>query len=466
MIFTSQSIASAGNEIYSERRDKVMTQLEGGVAILQNTPVYARNSDVDYVYRTNSDFYYLTGCDLPQAVMVLIPESKTPFVLFIDPPSAMADIWGTGNYTLSAARAAFSADTVYDLADMENKLSGLIRGKEEVLYDFKSEAMHELIQRVSTARWGPRPDTFRDLLPLIHEMRKVKSAAEIELMRHAINTTCAGLNESMKAVEPEMYEYEVQAVLEYVFRIKDCPFNGFPPIVASGPNATIMHYEKNKRQMKDGELLLMDVGAEYNYYGADITRTFPVNGKFTKEQAEIYQLVLDAQTAALDSMIPGVPAYHCHKAADKIIRDGLFRLGLITDPNTTWQHLLYYYPWINHSLGMDVHDAGNFGGRSRSGGYPLEAGVVMTNEPALYFGERWIESFRRAMPRRHQIEPDSIEAFLEQIMPVYQNYMDIGIRIEDDVLITPDGNEVLSKDTPRQIDEIEALMSEKSHFKW
>ncbi len=406
----------------------------------------------------------MTGCDIPDAVMVLIPDSEIPFVLFIEPPSPMAAIWGSYQYTLEQARDKFNADTVYALSDINEKLRGLIGRQEKVFYDLKNDAVYNLIRETTLSRWGPTPDTYRDLLPLIHKMRMVKSPAEIELMRYAIETTCSGLNESMKSVQPGMYEYEIQAILEYTFRTNNCPFNGFPSIVASGPNASIMHYEQNNRQMQNGELLLMDVGAEYNYYSADITRTFPVNGRFTKEQAEIYQLVLDAQIAAMDSMIPGVPAYHCQKAADQVIRDGLYRLKLITNPNTSWQHALYYYPYINHSLGMDVHDVGDFG-RSRTGGRPFEPGMVMTNEPALYFGDLWIEAFRRSVPRRYKVAEDSVEAFIQQIMPVYEKYRGIGIRIEDDVLITEDGNEVLSKNTPKTIKGIEALMHESGIFK-
>jgi Xaa-Pro aminopeptidase len=165
----------------------------------------------------------------------------------------------------------------------------------------------------------------------------------------------------------------------------------------------------------------------------------------------------------MDSMVPGVPAYHCHNAAEAVIRQGLYRLELITDPGTAWQHYLYYYAYINHSLGMDVHDPGDFG-PSRTGGAPLEPGMVMTIEPALYFGDRWIESFRRSAPRRFNVGSDSVDIFLKKIMPVYEKYRGIGIRIEDDMLVTPDGNEILSKSTPREITEIEELMDEPSVY--
>ena len=455
--------ASSDGEIFRQRREHLISKLEGGIAILKNTPVYVRNNDVDYVYRTDSDFYYLTGCDIPDAVMILTAGSETPFVLFIDPPSRMAALWGSRHYTPAQAQDTFEADTVYALENLQDKFSELTGPRKTVYYDLKNAEINDLMREASKSRWGSKPDTFRDLLPFVHQMRMIKSPHEIDQMRHAIEATCAGLNESMRAVRPGMYEYEIQAILEYQFRINDCPFNGFPSIVASGPNATILHYEQNDRLMQSGELLLMDVGAEYNYYGADITRTFPVNGTFTKEQAEIYQLVLDAQEAAIDSMIPGVPAYHCHNASENVIKQGLLRLGLITDAESRWQYLLYYFPYINHSLGMDVHDVGDFG-RTRSGGVPLEPGMVMTNEPALYFGENWIATFRRGAPRRYQVEPDSVDAFLQEVMPVYKKYMDIGIRIEDDILITPDGNEVLSKNTPKKIGEIEAIMREESIF--
>lgn len=455
--------SAADDNLFRQRREELLGQLDGGIAILQNTPVYQRNDDVEYQYRTGSDFFYMTGCDLPEAVMVLIADSDKPYVLFIEPPSPMEMIWGSGGYTTKEAQAAFGADTVYALKDLKEKLPTLISGKEKLFFDFNSDDLDKMIRESLSSRWRRKPDTYRNLLPLIHEMRKIKAPAELALMRKAIAATCLGLQESMKAAKPGMYEYQVQAVLEYIFRINGCKFNGFPSIVASGINATIMHYEENNRQMKDGELLLMDVGAEYGYYSADISRTFPVNGKFTGEQAEIYQLVLDAQKAAADSMVPGVPAYRCHDAADRVIRAGLYRLKLITDPDSKWQQLLYYYPYINHSLGLDVHDAGNFG-RSRTDGIKLEPGMVMTDEPALYFGDRWIESFRRSAARWYRVSSDSVEAFLEQIMPAYKKYRGIGIRIEDDILITADGNEVLSKNAPREIRAIEAIMKEESMF--
>jgi Xaa-Pro aminopeptidase len=463
VVLSFSSRAAADDNLFHQRQKKLLAQLDGGVAILQNTPVYQRNDDVEYQYRTGSDFFYITGCAMPEAVMVLVSDSNRPYVLFIEPPSPMEAIWGSGGYTTEEAQKVFGADTVYALTDLKEKLPDLIGRKEKLFFDFNSNGMNDLIQESLSSGRRQKPDTYQNLLPLIHEMRKTKAPEELEQMRKAIEATCLGLQASMKAVKPGIYEYQVQAVLEYIFRINGCKFNGFPSIVASGPNATIMHYEANNRQMKDGELLLMDVGAEYGYYSADISRTFPVNGTFTREQAEIYQLVLDAQKAAADSMIPGVPAYRCHDAADRVIRAGLYRLELITDPDSKWQQLLYYYPYINHSLGLDVHDAGNFG-RSRTEGIKLEPGMVMTDEPALYFGDRWIESFRRSATRWYHVNSDSVEDFLQQIMPVYEKYRGIGIRIEDDILITADGNEVLSKNAPREIKAIEAMMKEESIF--
>jgi Xaa-Pro aminopeptidase len=206
----------------------------------------------------------------------------------------------------------------------------------------------------------------------------------------------------------------------------------------------------------------MDIGAEYGFYSADVTRTIPIDGRFSQQQRDIYEIVLAAQEAAIEVMVPGKGAREYYTHAEDVIKEGLYRLGLITDRHTMWQHRAYYYPFIGHWLGLDPHDAGRYG--DGPAGRPLEPGMVLTVEPGLYFGENMIEVFRQSMLRRGRIEEAELDSFLQQVRPVFERYMHIGVRIEDDVLITPDGNRILSAGAPKTVKDIEATMKKKSRF--
>ncbi len=291
---------------------------------------------------------------------------------------------------------------------------------------------------------------FRHIGRLVDEMRVLKNPWEVERMQKAADITARSLTQVMKECKALMYEFEIEAVIESTFLKYGSQMPGFNSIVGSGPNSTIMHYEPNDRLMEDGDLLLMDIGAEYGFYTADISRTIPVNGRFSPEQRNIYRLVLEAQKAAIEQMVPGQLFSDANDAVKKVINQGLHELGLITDPESPWQVTFYTIHGTSHYLGLDVHDVGKYRGRT------LEPGMVITIEPGIYFREKALEQAQEMFKR----DADSIEIadFVKQIAPVYEQYVNIGIRIEDDILVTKTGNLNLSRYAPKEMDDIEQLM--------
>ncbi len=315
-------------------------------------------------------------------------------------------------------------------------------------------------------RIGEEGETeFRNVSGLVDELRVIKGSFEIERLQKACNITSRAIINVLKECTAGMYEFEMESIIEGTFLQYGADRPGFPSIVGSGPNSTILHYEVNNRMMENGDLLLMDIGAEYGYYTADITRTIPVSGRFNKEQKTIYQLVLDAQKAAIEMLKPGLMIWDGHNAAKKVITDGLYLLGLMTDSSSVWQSSFYILYPASHYLGLDVHDVGDYGGypmarHNASGDMNesriLEPGMVLTIEPGLYFREKGLDQLYELFG--HNTDSTEIAAFIEQVGPIYEKYMNIGVRIEDDILITKDGNINLSRYAPKEIDDIEQIM--------
>ncbi|MBE0678379.1 MAG: Xaa-Pro dipeptidase, partial [Bacteroidales bacterium] len=286
-------------------------------------------------------------------------------------------------------------------------------------------------------------------------------------MQKAIDITGQAFVNACGICRPGMYEFEIEAMIEYIFRRNGSAGPAFSSITGSGPNTVTLHYSDNDRKMEDGDLLLMDVGAEYGYYAADISRTIPVNGKFNKEQKEIYDLVLKAQKAAIKELQPGKPLFAGHAKATSVIVRGLFDLGLLTDTASIWQKEFYTIYPINHYLGLGVHDAGDYGlpgalifdliAVDTAIGRPLEEGMVLTVEPGIYLRENGLALLYETFGGK--VSDEEIAEFIERVSPAYKKYENIGVRIEDDVLITEKGNVVLSKDIPKGTDEIEKIMS-------
>jgi Xaa-Pro aminopeptidase len=313
---------------------------------------------------------------------------------------------------------------------------------------------------------GPLKGRVRDAAAFLNEQRVIKDFMEVERLQKACNITAQALVDAMRECEPGQYEFETESVIEGTFLRYGSTMPGFPSILGSGPNSTILHYEQNTRKTEDGDLLLMDVGAEYGMYSADITRTIPVSGKFTRDQLMVYQLVLDAQKAAIEKMKPGNYFTDGQIAARKVLVRGLADLGLITDTTSPWQIRFYILHGFSHYLGMDVHDVGDMGGTFESfmqkidqdiiESRILEPGMVLTIEPGLYFRPDGLKNAYKQLGS----EADSAEiaAFTGEIAPVYERFINMGVRIEDDILVTPAGNICLSRYAPKEPGDIEQIM--------
>lgn len=447
-------------EEFAKRRQLFMEKMDGGVAVFTSAKVANRSNDVDYEYRQNSDFHYLTGFDEPESAFLLMPGASQEFILFVRPRNPAAESWTGKRYGVHGAIHVFGADTAFTIDKFEEMLPRYLRRKDKVYYDMSDETVKQKLMDVYKQTWMTPPKLINPL-SIVHEQRLIKSLMEIELLRKAINITCDAHIEAMKAAQPGMYEYELEAIIEYIYRRNGAEYPGFPSIIGSGPNSTVLHYEANNRQTKDGEVIVMDIGAEYHYYTADVTRTIPVNGRFSKEQKDIYQLVLDAQQAGIDMAAPGVGLGEIGRKIAEVIKNGLFQLGLITDINSFWQFRMWYMHGPSHWLGIDVHDVGDAGYMS-PGGRMLEPGMVFTIEPGIYISENAMDNLS-LMAGRMRISEQETTSFIEKVKPVFEKYINIGVRIEDDILITETGHEVLSAKVPRSIDEVEKLMQQSSY---
>jgi len=425
---------------FAHRRERLMETFNSGAIILTAGHAVSRNNDVDHEFRQLSTFWYLTGFDEPDAVAILRPGHDQPYVLFVNPYEPQFEIWVGSRAGVDGAVEIFGADAAYPVEELDEKLPELLANIETVHFSLGSDQrldklISEMVgRRRAGAQRGGRPiASVVDPKPCIDQMRLIKSEGEITLLERAIAVTAQGFNAAIGATRPGLNEYQVQAELEAEFRRSGSPRNGYPSIVASGGNSCILHYIKNRAALRDGDLLLIDAGAEVGYYTADITRTWPVNGKFTPEQRAVYEVVREAQAQGFGAIAPQVGFNAAHLAALRILVQGLIDLGALQgDVDGLIEqdaYRPYYMHGTSHWLGLDVHDAGMY----RNGEDPteLQAGMVFTVEPGLYFGPLATEA------------PEALRG--------------IGIRIEDDVLVTPDGCRVLSAAIPSQIDRIEEL---------
>jgi len=427
---------------FKQRREEFMQRIGGGVAFFPAAPIAIRNSDVEHEYRQDTDFYYLTGFEEPGAVAVLVPDHKEyRFVLFVQPKDREREVWTGWRAGEEGARRDFGADAAFTIDKLGEELPKLAEKSDRIYYRFGTdptfdERMIGLMRRFQRQRQreGTGPTSIIDPADILHQMRLIKSDEELALLRKAVDISCEGHIAAMEMISPDIYEYEAEAVLRYVFRRRGSPRSGYAPIVASGANATVLHYTTNDCPVEDGDLVLIDAGAEYGYFTGDVTRTFPANGKFTEAQAEVYKIVLEAQLEAINIVKPGATFIEPHNRALRVLVEGLVRLGVIEGDVEKLieekKHEKFYMHRTSHWLGMDVHDAGPY--KVADEWRRLEPGMVLTIEPGLYFAED-----------------------LEDVPPRYRG---IGIRIEDDVLVTESGNEVLSARVPKSVEEIESLI--------
>nr|WP_313405703.1 Xaa-Pro aminopeptidase [Pseudomonas sp.] len=429
---------------YARRRKALMAQMEpNSIAILPAAPVYIRNRDVEHVYRQDSDFQYLTGFPEPEAVMALIPgREHGEYVLFCRERDPERELWDGLRAGQDGAISKFGADDAFPIGDIDDILPGLIEGRERVYYAIgcNQEFDHRLMEWVNHIRAKARlgatpPNEFVALNHLLHDMRLYKSAAEVKVMKEAAEISARAHVRAMQASRAGLFEYHLEAELDYEFRKGGAKMPAYGSIVAAGKNACILHYRENDAPLKDGDLVLIDAGCEIDCYASDITRTFPVSGRFSPEQKAIYELVLASQEAAFKEIAPGKHWNEAHEATVRVITAGLVELGLLSggvdELIASEAYKPFYMHRAGHWLGMDVHDVGDYkvGGEWRV----LEPGMAMTVEPGIY------------------IAPDNDK--------VAKKWRGIGVRIEDDVVVTKKGCEILTGGVPKTVAEIEALMA-------
>ena len=425
---------------FTRRRKRLMNMVDsGGIVIQPNAPERLRNRDVYYPYRADSDFYYLAGFPEPESVMVLVPDRKQgEFILFCRERDEEAETWHGRRAGLEGACKAYGADDAFPIADLDDILPGLLENKERIYYtmgryaDFDQRLMSWLNRVTDKGRAGVHaPDQFMSLGHIVHEMRLYKSSQELKAMRKAASIAAEGHQRAMALCRPGLREYQVEAELLHCFMQNGARAPAYPTIVGGGANSCILHYTENCATLKEGDMLLIDAGAEYDNYASDVTRTFPVSGEFSKAQRQAYDVVLEAQLAAIAEVRPGNTWNEPHEAATEVITRGLVDLGILKG---RLRKLIdaeafkpYYMHKTGHWLGMDVHDVGDY--KVADEWRVFEPGMVTTVEPGLY-----LSSTIKDLPKQ---------------------WWNIGIRIEDDVLVTEDGHEVLSIAAPKTIDAIE-----------
>ena len=426
---------------FKKRRKQIAKHIGvNSIAIVKARDVCLRNGDADYKYRPDSSFYYLTGCHEPESLVVICPNNdQGNDILFcreIDPKNV---IWNGTMLGLTDAKDKLLFDVSFDVKLLHEIIPQLMQGRDKVYFmlgedsEFDKQIV-EWTNAVKKEKWAQSeaPHELVSLKAIVDDMRVYKSKNEIKCMKESADIAAQAHIDMMKTCQPDLFEYNLNAVFLHSITNQNSHIS-YLPIVGGGVNACILHYINNNQKLKNGDLVLIDAGAEYDYYASDITRTFPINGKFSTEQKEIYTIVLDAHSAALDKAKPGNHWNEIHDAAVKVITQGLIDIGLLKgDLQSNLEEHNYaefYMHKTGHWLGLDVHDCGEY---SVDGLWvELEKSMVMTIEPGIY------------------IHPDS---------NVPKKYRGIGIRIEDDVLITKDGYEILSNKVPRKINEIEKLM--------
>jgi Xaa-Pro aminopeptidase len=416
----------------------------GSVAVLFAGPERTRSNDVDYEYHQDPDFYYLTGLREPHAMLLVFKEdyrfrdSLTKEIIFVQDRDEEKEIWTGRRYGQRGVEAQFEIETVllssdfagltFDFSPLQHvfhhPIPGDVRDDKKNKGDLYSLYRH-FARRIAVESVADKVDD-RKLKSYMAALREIKTSEELVLMKKAIEMTCAAQNELMRMFEPGMKEYEAEALIEYYFKKNGAEYPGFPSILGGGENSCILHYTSNRKKLDSNHLMVVDVGAEYHGYTADVTRTFPVDGKFSEEERQIYELVLAAQKAGIEAAQKGNKFWDPHDAATRVIQRGLIELGII---KKYYESRRYFMHGTSHYLGLDVHDAGSYGS--------LKPGAVITVEPGIY---------------------------IPAGSPCDEKWWNIGVRIEDDILITTAGPVNLSDCIPREVDAIEALMKEKSIF--
>ena len=434
--------ANGNGTSFQTRRKRVMDAIApGATAILPSAPIAIRSGDVEFIYRQDSDFYYLTGFAEPESVALLSPgHPDGEFVMFVRPRDKDRETWTGRRAGVEGAIIEYGADKAYVIDELEKILPRYLEKSDRVHYplglnDKMDERVLKLVRWAQTMRprIGVGPSAIIDPRDIIHEARLKKEPAELEAMRRAMAISAEAHKRAMMKARGGMMEWQIEAEVDYTFRSNGAAGPSYPSIIASGFNAATLHYINNDREMRTGELLLIDAGAEYDFYAADITRTSPIGARFTPLQRSLYEIVLEAQLKAIEMIKPGARFDEPHETALKVLVDGMRQLrilhGSAAEIIETGAYRRYYMHRTSHWLGMDVHDVGLY--RVDGASRVLEPGMVLTVEPGLY------------------INPDDED--------VPESFRGIGVRIEDDVLVTADGYEVMTAATPKSIADVEAL---------
>ncbi len=430
---------------FAARRQQLMDKMSPeSVAIIPSASEVPRNRDVEYPFRQDSDFYYLTGFNEPDALLLLMPgRSEGQVVIFCRDRDPEMEIWNGYRAGPEGVCQQYGADQAYPIAEVDEQMAELLQGKARLYYSMGTnetldgQVRHWLNSIRKKARLGAvAPGEMVMLDHLLHEMRLFKSDEEIELMRAAGRISAEAHVRAMQVCKPGLIEYQLEAEISHHFAMNGCRLPAYSSIVGGGDNACVLHYTENRDELKSGDLVLIDAGCELDYYAGDITRTFPVSGKFSPEQQAIYELVLKSQLACIEAIRPGAPWISIHDLSVKILTQGLIDLGLLKGDLEglieSGAYKVFYMHRIGHWLGMDVHDVGDY--KINGDWRPLEPGMVMTVEPGIYIS-----------PQNEHVD---------------EKWRGIGIRIEDDVLVTENGYEILSAGAPKSVAEIEQLMAQ------
>ena len=467
-----------------------LTEVVGndGIAVIPAAHEVVRNFDVLHEFRQDTAFWYLTGFHEPEAVAVIAPgHDDGDFHLFVRPKDPTLEVWTGIRTGTDGAKETYGADAAHELSELDEALERMMIGREVLWYTTGNNKFDDRITGlVNSARahrermGGVVPSTIKDVSVPLGEMMLFKSEEEAQSLREACHLTADGHIEAMKFAQPGMYEYQVQAALEYFWRLRGSRRNGYPSIVASGANACVLHYDTNQDRIGQDDLLLIDAAAEVGGYSSDITRTFPASGSFTGPQKAIYEVVLESQKAGVKLSTPGSTMRAIHEECTRILAEGMVDLGLLpgtVDDVLGMHHYTHFYMHgTGHWLGLDVHDRGSYriDGVSR----PLEPAMAFTVEPGLYVGpdkseveltmlsydvdewnERRVRLGRKAAAAAEAEEKEKAEKITHEVPT---EFLGIGVRIEDDILITIDGHENMTESVPREIDDVEALCRETS----
>lgn len=476
---------------YAEHRRRLADVIgDDGLAVVPAANEVIRNDDVPHAFRQESAFWYLTGFHEPDAFAVITPgHDEGDYTLFVRPRDPSQEVWTGIRAGVEGAKERFGADAAYEIGELDQVLERLMMGREVLWYAAGNDRFDERIIKIITTARAHRerfgtvvPSTIRDVSVPLGEMTLIKTAEEAESLRRACELTAFGHREAMRFARPGMREYQVQAALEYHWRLNGSPRNGYGSIVASGANACILHYEQNDALIGDSDLILIDAACEIDGYSSDITRTFPASGKFTGPQRDVYEVVLSAEKKGLDMSAPGSALRSIHDEATRILTEGMVDLGLlplsVEDSLEMHHYTTFFMHGTSHWLGLDVHDRGSYriDGKPR----PLEPGMAFTVEPGLYVAadkeeieltllrydidernERRIRLGKAGAAAKEGEEAEQAEKITHKIPT---EFLGIGVRIEDDVLIVPEGHENLTAAVPKEIDQVMALCAETSEL--